>query len=115
MDAIISTPRSKVADDKGAMSSWFPTGSSLPTVYDNCPKGSPLRQLMVDLHVKFGSEKWIKDDSTPHEFLLELSKALFNNRQTTPSAANKYSELTQGIPKSYYIASAADSNADAQS
>lgn len=59
---------------------WFPTEQGIDMVYEGTPPGSPLRRLMVDMHVYYGEESWF-DGETNTEFLVELARDLLNVRQ----------------------------------
>lgn len=68
-------------DEEGAR--WFPTKEDVAIIYDGTPEGSPARQLMVYLHVRYGSSSWIAkqyEENHP-QFLVDLCKALLGKVQ----------------------------------
>jgi hypothetical protein len=58
-------------------SRWFPTHENVKTVYRETPEGSPIRRLMVDLHILHGSKDWLSADAHA-EFLMDMTKSLYD-------------------------------------
>lgn len=59
-------------------------------VYDGTMAGSPLRRLMVDLQVCWGTELWMEDDCESHpEYLADVARA-FCEKALRREAYDKY-------------------------
>lgn len=78
----------------GEREGWYPGATWVDRAYEGTPEGSPLRSLIVDLHVFLGSSKWL-DGSTNVVFLNDLARRLLDKRETfnfwnsiTPSASS---------------------------
>ena len=114
VDAIILTTRTDRLKKDSKATRYYPSWGSARIIYAACPEGSPGRRLLVDLYTRFGHAKWIEGD-VPAEFLQDLAKALFTNRQITTNAADKFKELSVGAPKSYYHAANKETKDDDKS
>lgn len=85
VDALIAAthqPRPSKQYEHGT-ARWFPTAETLVPIYEHTPVGSPIRQLMVDMHLAHGIPKWLDADVGQHskEFLLDLSRASLDGRK----------------------------------
>lgn len=85
----------------------FPCEAPVNKLYEFTEEGSPVRRLMVDMYLTYGSSAWIeKGDGKPKfttEFLVDLTKALFEDRvMLSETATKKRAELASGIPCSYH-------------
>jgi len=56
---------------------WFPTGSIVAAIYEGTPVGSPIRRLIVDMHVIHGSKDWLSTNASA-EFLMDVTKAFYD-------------------------------------
>lgn len=74
VDAIIAA--SRTADITGK--TWNPVGRRVDRAYEGTPPRSPLRKLMLDIHVQRGRSDWIDKTQNP-DFLRALAKALYMN------------------------------------
>ena len=90
MDAIIH--KSQLRDHSG--SRWFPTRDLTKLVYQNTTETSPLRELIIAQHVKYGHGSWYEGNTTDDvhpEFMLDLVRALMTDRpapKITASGSN---------------------------
>lgn len=94
IDALIVSVNTPAVDGE----LWFPTDATVTKAYEGTPTGSPLRRLMVDLHVHHGSERWIKENNNL-EFLVDLTRGLLASR-SAPLATNPTSH--QGSSCNYH-------------
>ncbi|EMD01280.1 hypothetical protein BAUCODRAFT_204625 [Baudoinia panamericana UAMH 10762] len=84
VDALLLHMRDKAPDpgDPGASPTrWFPIGFDVDLVYENTPKGSFLRRLMLDTHLYQGTSNWIRNPelaSLNVESLADLSAGLLD-------------------------------------
>ena len=62
---------------KTAIGTWSPTGENVNRIYRGTPEGSPLRRLIVDIHVTKGKKDWLSPNANA-EFLMDMSKALYD-------------------------------------
>ena len=95
--AILATRKQSRRHDK--MKVRYPEDASIKVVYENYPKGSPARRLLVDLHVRFCSEAWVFED-TPADFVRDLAEEMYVNCELKDES--KYQELEMGVPRSQY-------------
>lgn len=78
MDTIIAESNTVVNQCK-----YYPIGHVTAMVYENTVENSPLRRLIIDQHVHHGAADWISESANydmNKEFLVDLVKALFDNR-----------------------------------
>lgn len=73
IDALISSVSTIGKEDK----CWYPAGEKVDRAYKGTPPGSPLRRLLVDMHVYHGHRDWVKDDASP-DFLVDLVRDLLD-------------------------------------
>jgi hypothetical protein len=59
---------------------WYPTGPIVNQIYRGTPEGSPMRRLLVDLHVVRGTKKWLAMGMDP-QFFLDLANAIYEKIQ----------------------------------
>lgn len=78
IDAVIASIN--VRDKTGEC--WYPCGSTVDRAYEGTPDGSPLRRLMVDIHVHHGGRQWL-DGVTSVDFLKDLAGDLYIDRDTS--------------------------------
>nr|POF17506.1 hypothetical protein CFP56_12920 [Quercus suber] len=71
--ASVSTP-----DKDGAC--WYPTDETVNSAYADTPEGSPLRRLLLDMHIHHGTTTWVRA-SCGADFLVDLTKELFSLRK----------------------------------
>jgi hypothetical protein len=59
---------------------WFPIGTNVEKVYGGTPEGSPLRRLMVDMHVIRGCKEWLgtPDAYANPRFLMDVVQAFYD-------------------------------------
>ena len=62
-------------------STWYPSCKDVEKVYRGTPEGSPLRQLMVDMHVVQGDKNWLSETASA-QFLLDVAKAFYDKINT---------------------------------
>ena len=92
MDAILH--KSHDLDEDGFR--WLPTADTTKLVYSKTvSKSSPLRRLIIDLHVQYGNHAWYENNSYEDvhaEFTSDLVKALMQQRpvpdRPAPDALN---------------------------
>jgi len=82
-------------------SAWFPTGTSVERVYAGTPEGSPMRQLMVDMHVIRGKKEWLgpPDAHANPRFLMDLAQAFFEKMDIHKTIADF--RLKEFVDKKY--------------
>lgn len=73
IDALISSVSTIGKEDK----CWYPAGEKVDRAYKGTPPGSPLRRLLVDMHVYHGHRDWVKDDASS-DFLVDLVRDLLD-------------------------------------
>ena len=56
---------------------WYPTHTNVDKIYRGTPEGSPLRRLMVDMHLVWGRKNWLSE-TTNAQFLLDVAKAFYD-------------------------------------
>jgi hypothetical protein len=83
IDSLIASINTPGKDDK----CWYPSGSMVDRVYEGTPEGSPLRRLMVDIHVNHGGRKWL-EGVTNMDFLKDLAGDLYIDRESETYRAN---------------------------
>jgi hypothetical protein len=60
---------------------YFPIRANVDKVYRGTPEGSPLRQLMVDMHAIRGKKDWLSENVNA-KFLLDLAKEFYDKINT---------------------------------
>lgn len=82
--------KSKAKDKDGRY--WYPAGHVVNIIYENTSAGSPARRLVVDLHVRYGYEKWIQltNEKLNYDFLMDLSLALIKERKLPEGSRMNY-------------------------
>lgn len=56
---------------------WQAQGHAIDIIYRGTPEGSPARRLMLDQHLAYGQQEWLRSRTISNtEFLLDLSCAL---------------------------------------
>jgi hypothetical protein len=83
IDAMILSINTLGKDDKH----WYPSGPAVDRAYEGTPEGSPLRKLMVDIHVNHGSRKWL-EAVTNIDFVKDLAEDLYVDRESTAFRTN---------------------------
>jgi len=73
IDALIASVSTVGKEDKY----WYPSGEKADRVYKATAPGSPLRRLLVDMHVHHGLRGWVEDGANP-EFLTDLVRDLLD-------------------------------------
>lgn len=94
IDAMLHKSRSKFSDGTSVVTSFFPGEHVVRHIYDNTPKSSEARHLLVYFYVEHGNERWLNDaaqEEFPKEFLMDLAIALFE-RQNKPTPATPTAE-----------------------
>lgn len=76
-DAIIDALISFVSTIGKEDEYWYPSGEKADRVYRGTSAGSPLRRLLVDMHVHHGRRDWVEDGAKP-EFLVDLVRDLLD-------------------------------------
>jgi hypothetical protein len=79
VDALMSCV--SVASENGTR--WYPIDPWVDRAYGGTPEGSPLRKLLVDMHVSHGSSKWLGGTKSV-EFLTDLAGRLLDDRKASP-------------------------------
>jgi len=64
----------RTKDGKGER--WYPTSSNVDRAYRGTPAGSPIRRLLVDMHVTTGANSWLSAEPNA-QFLADLAKAFY--------------------------------------
>lgn len=92
-DAMIHKSRFlTVSAGKSVGTRFFPGGIVIRHIYDNTPKSSEARHLLVYLYAENGNGQWLNDPALfPKEFLMDLAVALFG-RQGKPTPATPTAE-----------------------
>lgn len=88
---------------------WFPSAEFVTTMYRGTKAGSHVRRLLVDIYIKEGSARWLRDGQAPWkgqviwhpDFLMELAQALFECRNLSAEAAQAYKDPASGDVRSY--------------
>ncbi|KAK5120537.1 hypothetical protein LTR85_006193 [Meristemomyces frigidus] len=104
IDTFVLATRQERHGEAGKGLRWFPTKENVDLLYKSLPGSSPARQLMVDMHVLYGAEKWIDRDDLDNnnkEFLADLAVALLA-RATGASREKEMCEIDDGVPCSYH-------------
>lgn len=83
VDAMIASINTTGKDDKH----WYPSGPAVDRAYEGTPEGSPLRKLMVDIHVNHGGREWL-EGVTNVEFVKDLAEDLYIDRESTAFRTN---------------------------
>jgi hypothetical protein len=83
IDAMIVSINTTGKDDKHR----YPSGPVVDRAYEGTPEGSPLRKLMVDIHVNHGSREWL-EGVTNIDFVKDLAEALYIDRECTALRTN---------------------------
>lgn len=106
IDAMLHKSRSKVSDGTPTGTRLFPGEKVIRRIYDNTPKSSEARHLLVYFYVKNGDGRWLNEpeqEEFPKDFLMDLAVALFEKQDkrtpATPSAgfnACKYHQHGSG-------------------
>lgn len=93
IDAMLHKSRSNVSDGISDGACFFPGEHVIRHIYDNTPKSSEARHLLVYFYVKNGNRRWLNDavqEEFPKDFLMDLAVALFERqdkrRPATPTA-----------------------------
>ncbi|KAI6853114.1 hypothetical protein KC323_g9428 [Hortaea werneckii] len=73
IDALIASVSTIGKEDRY----WYPSGEMVDRAYKGTPPGSPLRRLLIDMHVHHGCRDWVEDGACP-EFLIDLVRDLLN-------------------------------------
>lgn len=101
IDAILNRTSSRASDGL----CHFPDETFVQSIYDNTPKSSEARNLLVDLYVNHGNEQWLNDaepEAFPNDFLMDLAVVLFGRKNphtdTYPAESNacKYHQHGSG-------------------
>jgi hypothetical protein len=58
---------------------WYPTKQWVDQAYNGTPEGSPIRRLLVDMHMNHGREDWL-DGKKNVDFLADLAGCLLLDR-----------------------------------
>lgn len=77
IDAIIANTK----DTNAAGTRWYPTDGAVDIIYNGTPHDSLARKLMVDMHVRDGSERWLEAKPINYEFLVDLVKAFYKDKR----------------------------------
>jgi hypothetical protein len=75
IDALFASVSTLGKDDKY----WYPAGKKADLVYKGTPPGSPLRRLLVDMHVHHSRHDWY-DETENVDFLADLVRGLLSVR-----------------------------------
>ena len=78
-DAIIDSLIASVSTLGKEGKYWYPTGKMIDRAYKGTPTGSPLRRLLVDMHVNHGQRFWIEEGMNA-DFLADLVRNLLDIR-----------------------------------
>lgn len=73
IDALIASVATVGKEDKY----WYPSGERADRVYNGTPPGSPLRRLLVDMHIHHGRRDWVQNGANP-DFLTDLVRDLLD-------------------------------------
>ncbi|MCJ1348330.1 hypothetical protein MMC31_006561 [Peltigera leucophlebia] len=101
-DVIIDVMMNKRGSRASDGGQYFPGEQVVRYIYDNTPKSSKARDLLVDFYVSYGNELWLKgseSEELPKDFLMDLAVAFFERKETRAtteptivSITYKYSE-----------------------
>lgn len=88
---------------------WYPGMDAINIIYDGTTAESPARRLVVDFHVRHGTENWIKDhcvegdpENFHHDFLIDLSQALLKDRVLLRKHEKNYTQFATRTPCNYH-------------
>jgi hypothetical protein len=100
--AIVAACRTLVNDVR-----MIPGADTIKLIYDNTPKSSPARKLLVHLWHDYGRPTWIPDPNSklvqlPYEFLTDLTAALLDRERTPTGNDLKGKQILVGIPSDYF-------------
>jgi hypothetical protein len=107
IDAIVAGTRERRTGPDGTTRRQYPANAA-DIIYSSTAAGSPARKLIVDFFVTNGHAGWVEhfdfgsaNVEAQFEFLKDVSAALLDKRKR-PSVTDKYWELRNGKPTSYY-------------
>ena len=100
IDAFIALSRER--DDAGRQS--WPGVDGASTIYNNTPASSPMRRLLVDFYVQYGTSSSTYEEDKEgmgHDFLIDLSMELLKDRESSEGDERR-KVLKKGVPHAYY-------------
>lgn len=105
IDAIVAAARQP--DESGHRQ--IPDEVSVNYIYQNSPKGSPARKLMVDIWLTDSGDDWLEDvhpDKMDHDFMFDIAAATLANSRVRKELHNDRQTLKSGVPYGYYKSAA---------
>ena len=83
---------------------YSPIGKAVNIIYENTPKSSPARQLMVEYWYCQGGSKWVEESKVQlhHEFMEDMLSVLLSGRERPAVGGARYNALREGVPDAYY-------------
>lgn len=84
-DAIVDSLIHAVSTPNKAGRCWYPGPLTVDRAFKGTPERSPLRKLLVDMHVFRGNNKWLDGDNNP-ELLAELAQYAFKDKRASLQA-----------------------------
>lgn len=91
IDAMLHKSRSKFSDGTPSGTHFFPGEHAVRRIYDNTPKSSEARHLLVYFYAENGDGQWLNDGAQevlPKDFLIDLAVALLERQnKRTPATA----------------------------
>lgn len=78
-DAVIDALIHSVSKPDNKGNRRYPTEGTVDRAYQGTPEGSPLRRLLLDMHIIHGHGKWV-EGQTNVEFLAALAGRLLDNK-----------------------------------
>lgn len=89
IDAMLHKSLPELSDGTSCVIFYFPGEYVIRHIYDNTPKSSEARRLLVYFYANHGNVRWLNDavqDEFPKDFLMDLAVALFEKRdKRTPA------------------------------
>lgn len=85
-------------EEKGG-SGWSPSGPDVDVIYRGTCADSPVRKLMVDMHMQAGWGNWIRENGIHNlEFMKDLCAAMLDSRHEERVAGNlEYKGIGQSV------------------
>jgi hypothetical protein len=90
VDAMILSINTMGKDDKH----WYPSGPAVDRAYEGTPEGSPMRKLMVDIHVNHGNREWL-EGVMDIDFVKDLAEDIYVDRESTAFRTNPTASLIE--------------------
>ena len=74
----------------------IPSAQCMRVIYANTMEESPARQLVVDMYVLYGEQRWFNKNVYAPDFLTDLVRALLGKRDVSDKVHQKLADLVEG-------------------